>query len=98
MTTTSITSIRMPIVRCSIVSSRSTASAAPVAAPRTEGITTLAALTRGIASRLRNVATETSDCTRMPTRLVPLATFAGKPSTIKSGSVMSEPLPASVLM
>jgi len=58
----------------------------------------LATLTRGIALRLRNVATDTSDCTRMPTRFVPFATFAGRPSTIRSGSVISEPLPASVLM
>jgi hypothetical protein len=37
-------------------------------------------------------------CSSTPTRFVPLATFAGKPSRIKIGSVSSEPLPAIVLM
>ena len=37
-------------------------------------------------------------CSSTPTRFVPFATFAGRPSRISSGSVSSEPLPASVLM
>jgi hypothetical protein len=35
-------------------------------------------------------------CDRTPTRFVPFATFAGSPSRINSGSVISEPLPANV--
>ena len=40
----------------------------------------------------------TTVCSRIPTRLVPLATVGGKPNMISTGKVMAEPLPASVLM
>ena len=52
----------------------------------------------GSAPRRRNVATATMFCSSTPTRFVPFATFAGKPSRISSGRVSNEPLPASVLM
>ncbi len=37
-------------------------------------------------------------CINTPSRFVPFATVAGSPSRISTGSVISEPVPANVLM
>ncbi len=94
----SSTIISAPIVRRSSASSRSTASSAPTIPPSKDGSTSFHEPVRSSMPRRRNVAMAVRFCRNTPTRFVPFATFAGRPSRIKSGSVNNDPLPANVLM
>jgi hypothetical protein len=66
--------------------------------PITDGSTSFQAPVVSSAPRRRNVATAATFCSNTPTRFVPFATFAGNPNKMRIGKVISEPLPASVLM
>ena len=80
-------------------SSRSTAISEPVIAPAMVGTISHMAPSKTSFLDARYVASPTPLCSKTPIRFVPFATGAGRPQiNTKMGRVISDPLPASVLI